>query len=236
MVSSEQFSVGGFDTVRGYLESETLGDNGIAGNIEFRSPNVGDLLQKQMKDETGQGTARFTVFNEWRLFAFTDAGKAIVLDPLPEQQSQFDLWSYGVGARFKMFNYINGTLFYSVPMTTQAFTQAYHTAGQFPDMGRILMTMGWNHMRGAVSIGVSEAVENATGDREHFGDSRDGARRGSDAAAIAGEGVVERRLAIAQESHHRCQRLRRQHHRSDRDDARVDTAAHRKFSFRFGQG
>ncbi len=131
LVSSEQFSVGGFDTVRGYLESETIGDNGIAGNIEFRSPNVGDLLQKQMKDETGQGAARFTVFNEWRLFAFTDAGKAIVLDPLSEQQSQFDLWSYGVGARVKMFNYINGTLFYSVPMTTQAFTQAYHPRVNF---------------------------------------------------------------------------------------------------------
>ena len=57
-----------------------------------------------MKNETGEGTAHFTIFNEWRFFAFADAGIAIVLDPLTDQQSQFDLWSYGVGTRFKLFN------------------------------------------------------------------------------------------------------------------------------------
>ncbi|WKA26129.1 ShlB/FhaC/HecB family hemolysin secretion/activation protein [Bradyrhizobium roseum] len=124
LVSSEQFSVGGLDTVRGYLESETLGDNGAVGNLELRSPNVGELLQKQMKDETGQGQARFTVFNEWRFFGFTDAGTANILKPLPEQQSTFNVWSYGVGTRFKMFDYLNGTLVYSVPMVSQTYSAA----------------------------------------------------------------------------------------------------------------
>lgn len=124
LVSSEQFSVGGLDTVRGYLESETLGDNGVVGNLELRSPNVGEMLQKQMKDETGQGKARFTIFNEWRAFAFADAGMATMLNALPEQQSQFNLWSYGVGSRFKMFDYLNGTLVYSVPMVSQAYSSA----------------------------------------------------------------------------------------------------------------
>jgi hemolysin activation/secretion protein len=124
LVSSEQFSVGGLDTVRGYLESETLGDNGVVGNLELRSPNIGDMLQKQMKNETGQGPARFTVFNDWRFFGFTDAGIASILRPLPEQQSRFDVWSYGVGARFKMFDYLNGTLVYSVPMVSQTYSAA----------------------------------------------------------------------------------------------------------------
>ncbi|HVQ67638.1 MAG TPA: ShlB/FhaC/HecB family hemolysin secretion/activation protein [Bradyrhizobium sp.] len=124
LVSSEQFSVGGLDTVRGYLESETLGDNGVVGNLELRSPNIGELLQKQMKDETGQGPARFTIFNEWRFFGFTDAGTATVLRPQVEQQSTFNLWSYGVGARFKMFDYLNGTLVYSVPMVSQTYSAA----------------------------------------------------------------------------------------------------------------
>ncbi len=117
--------------MRGYLESETLGDNGVVGNLEFRTPNLGEMLQKQMKDETGEGQARFTVFNEWRLFAFTDAGKAVVLDPLSEQQSHFDLWSYGVGSRFKMFNYVNGALFVSMPQTNQAYTTANHAHVNF---------------------------------------------------------------------------------------------------------
>ena len=124
LVSSEQLSLGGLDTVRGYLESEVLGDNGIVGNIELRSPNVGDMLQKQMKDETGQGAPRFPTFNEWRFFAFADAGTVTVLTPLSEQQSKFDVWSYGIGTRFKVFNYLNGTLVYSVPMISQTYTQA----------------------------------------------------------------------------------------------------------------
>jgi hemolysin activation/secretion protein len=124
LVSSEQLSVGGLDTVRGYLESEVLGDNGVVGNLEVRSPDIGSMLQKQVKDETGQGAARFTTFNEWRFFAFTDAGTATVLNPLPEQQSTFDLWSYGVGARFKVFDGFNGMIAYSVPMISQAYTPA----------------------------------------------------------------------------------------------------------------
>jgi hemolysin activation/secretion protein len=138
LVSSEQLSVGGLDTVRGYLESETLGDDGVVGNIELRSPNIGEslqkqieLLQKQIKDETGQEQAKVTVFNEWRFFAFADAGKALVLNPLPEQQSVFDLWSYGVGSRFKMFNYINGAVFFSEPQIRQAVTLARHARVNF---------------------------------------------------------------------------------------------------------
>jgi hemolysin activation/secretion protein len=123
LVSSEQFSVGGLDTVRGYLESEVLGDDGVVGNLELRSPDIGSMLQKQMKDETGLGNPRFTTFNEWRFFGFTDAGHVNVQHPLPEQQSKFDVWSYGAGTRFRVFDGINGMIAYSVPMVTQAYTQ-----------------------------------------------------------------------------------------------------------------
>ena len=122
MVSSEQFSLGGQDTVRGYLESEVLGDHGIAGSIELRTPDVGPALQKQMKDETGQGAPRFTTFNEVRFFGFADAAHATVLRPSSEQQSEFDIWSYGAGTRFKVFDGFNGMIAYSVPMVTQAYT------------------------------------------------------------------------------------------------------------------
>lgn len=124
LVSSEQLSLGGIDTVRGYLESEVLGDKGIAGTVELRSPNIGAWLQGQMKDETGQGPPRFTTFNEWRVFGFADAGTARLNEPLPEQQAQFDLWSYGVGTRFRMFDYFNGMVALAVPMVTQSHSQA----------------------------------------------------------------------------------------------------------------
>lgn len=119
LVSSEQFSLGGVETVRGYLESVTIGDYGVAGTVELRSPDVGSWLQSQMKDETAQGPARFITFNEWRLFGFVDAGTARINDPMLDQQSRFNLWSYGVGTRFKLFNHFNGMIAYAVPMVTQ---------------------------------------------------------------------------------------------------------------------
>ncbi|WP_322516776.1 ShlB/FhaC/HecB family hemolysin secretion/activation protein [Rhodopseudomonas palustris] len=124
LVSSEQMSVGGLDSVRGYLESETLGDDGVVGNFEIRSLDVGSWLQSQMKDETGLGTPRFTTFNEWRVFGFADAGHASIQRPLPGQISSFDLWSYGIGSRFKVFSLINGVVVLSVPMKDQAYTRA----------------------------------------------------------------------------------------------------------------
>lgn len=48
LVSSEQFSLGGLDTVRGYYESEAIGDNGLVGTLELRSPNIGDWLQTKI--------------------------------------------------------------------------------------------------------------------------------------------------------------------------------------------
>lgn len=124
LISSEQFSLGGLDTVRGYLESETLGDDGIAGSVEVRSPDFGAWIQKQMKDETGQGSARFTVINEWRAFGFVDAGTVRVQQPLAEQQGRYDLWSFGVGTRFKLFSSVSGMVALAVPMISQGETQA----------------------------------------------------------------------------------------------------------------
>lgn len=125
LISSEQFSLGGLDTVRGYYESETLGDDGVAGTLELRSPDFGAWLQKQMKDETGQGSARFTVIDEWRLFGFIDAGIARVQQPLAEQQGRFDLWSVGTGTRFKLFGAVSGMVALAIPMTTLSDTQAH---------------------------------------------------------------------------------------------------------------
>src|SRR5262249_52485763 len=44
LVSSEQFSLGGLTSLRGYLQSEALGDDGIVGSIELRSPSLVPLI------------------------------------------------------------------------------------------------------------------------------------------------------------------------------------------------
>jgi len=123
LVSSEQLSLGGQDTVRGYLESEVLGDYGVAGTFELRTPNIAPYLEQKLDNPPGE-PVKFNAFNEWRFFAFADAGRAWIHEPLPEQQSQFDLLSYGVGMRLKTLQHFNSYVFVGVPLISQQVTVA----------------------------------------------------------------------------------------------------------------
>jgi hemolysin activation/secretion protein len=42
LLSLEQFSLGGIDTVRGYRENQLVTDNGVFGSIELRLPLTSD--------------------------------------------------------------------------------------------------------------------------------------------------------------------------------------------------
>jgi hemolysin activation/secretion protein len=106
LVDSEQFSLGGLNTVRGYLESEVVGDSAIAGSIELHSPS---LLKWTKRDQ-----------HELRLLAFMDAGAAFINDPLPEQITEFSLASWGVGGTVKIMGWLNGSLVLGFPLIAQA--------------------------------------------------------------------------------------------------------------------
>jgi len=108
LVDSEQFAGGGLDTVRGYLESEVLGDNALIGSFEFRSPSLPQVYG----------------INEWRIYGFVEGGSLTLNDPLPEQQSRFDLASVGGGSRMKILDHLNGSLDAGVPMITQSSSPA----------------------------------------------------------------------------------------------------------------
>lgn len=104
LVDSEQFSLGGLTTVRGYLESVVLGDSAIATTVELRTPSVLGWLPDG---------------NEARGFVFFDAGTAWINDPLPEQVTQLSLWSVGFGGTIKLLNHFNSSLVLGFPMITQ---------------------------------------------------------------------------------------------------------------------
>jgi hemolysin activation/secretion protein len=101
LVSSEQFSAGGQDTVRGYLESAALGDNGLIASLELRSPSLTSV---------GGGDWSDGLVNEWRVYTFADTAVLHLLDPLPEQESKFELASVGLGSRIRLFDYLNGSV------------------------------------------------------------------------------------------------------------------------------
>jgi hemolysin activation/secretion protein len=112
LVNSEQFAGGGLTSVRGYLEAETLGDEGLVGTLELRSPSLLNALGPDA--------------NEWRFYVFVDGGYLTLIDPLPEQDSVFALASAGVGTRLRFQNHLNGSLDAAVPIIGQTSTSSGH--------------------------------------------------------------------------------------------------------------
>jgi hemolysin activation/secretion protein len=106
LVNSEQFSGGGLGTVRGLLESEVLGDNGLLGTVELRTPSLSSFLGKTV--------------DEWRFYFFSDGGILTQDDPLPETPYQYNLLSVGGGTRIKMLDHLNGSIDLGVPLVVDS--------------------------------------------------------------------------------------------------------------------
>ncbi|MEW5789141.1 MAG: ShlB/FhaC/HecB family hemolysin secretion/activation protein [Pseudomonadota bacterium] len=87
LISNEQFAAGGADSVRGYLESSAMGDDGVQGSLELRAPNLGPRL-----------SSRISLLQP---LVFVDAARLWVQDALPGQTDRFSLLSAGLGLRFK---------------------------------------------------------------------------------------------------------------------------------------
>ncbi|MGH8208036.1 MAG: ShlB/FhaC/HecB family hemolysin secretion/activation protein [Steroidobacteraceae bacterium] len=102
LIDNEQLALGGLDTVRGYLEAETLGDYGLAGTLEVHSPMLGDRLGSMLRPLYG--------------FMFGDAGIVALQQPLPAQAYRSHIGSAGFGLRLEANSGLFGTLDYAVPL------------------------------------------------------------------------------------------------------------------------
>lgn len=133
LINSEQYSGGGLETVRGYLESTVLGDSGLFGTLELRSPSLiswwkprpkshGGLVKSSTEQSNKEDDESKGPYGEWRVYAFIDAGFLTLNEPLPEQTSRFELASYGIGSRFQLFDHLNGSVDIGVPMIGQGTT------------------------------------------------------------------------------------------------------------------
>ena len=110
LLSSEQMSAGGANTVRGYLEAERLGDNGLQSSVELRSPLLDSKYAPFVKD--------------WRLSAFYDSAALWVNQPLPGENTTFALASAGMGTRFSMLDVLSGSLDVAFPLVSGSTTKA----------------------------------------------------------------------------------------------------------------
>jgi hemolysin activation/secretion protein len=117
LVSSEEFAAGGFTSVRGYLQSEAVGDDGVTGAFEFISPSLAPRWAAAVDD--------------LRLFTFFDGGALRVQDPLAGQASSFSLASVGGGLRVTMLRHIKADVALALPLISGAATRANHPRATF---------------------------------------------------------------------------------------------------------
>ncbi len=86
LVPTEQFTAGGADSVRGYLESERAGDSGARATLELRTPQV---------NLAGAGSL-------WRIsgLVFFDTAEVLIREAISPQLSSYYLSGTGLGLRF----------------------------------------------------------------------------------------------------------------------------------------
>ena len=89
LISNEQFSAGGQDTVRGYYESQELGDSGLTANFEWLTPSMGSLLSSRI--------------NQLSLLLFADYGVLKVQETVFSPAQVQELASTGAGLRLQLF-------------------------------------------------------------------------------------------------------------------------------------
>lgn len=91
LLPSEQFGLGGYDTVRGYDEREILADDALCVNFEIRLP-VFPLIPK--------------IKNEFTILGFFDYGYGYDLKILPTEENPNYLVSVGPGIRYTIIPYL----------------------------------------------------------------------------------------------------------------------------------
>jgi hemolysin activation/secretion protein len=111
--ASEQLSLGGYDSVRGFQEYETRGDSGYLLSAELRTPSFSLLHLGQAEEST---PALHPFDDQLQLLAFFDYGKAYIRDPVPGEASSIELASAGVGLRYAIARYLSVRFDYGWPL------------------------------------------------------------------------------------------------------------------------
>lgn len=118
LISNEQFTAGGADTVRGYRESEVLGDYGYVGGLDLRYAPLPDDY------EFFPG---FAPLSNLRLYGFVDGARLFTRNSANDQNSLFTLWSTGAGLSFTLFSAFEGNFVAAFPLLNGTATRADST-------------------------------------------------------------------------------------------------------------
>lgn len=108
LISNEQYLAGGVDTVRGYLEAESSGDQGLHSTLEIRTPP----MFKSM-----------SWMQDLRLSVFYDIAQLRTVDQLAGQDRTAVLSGTGLGLRMNAWKRFNVNLDLAWPLKDSAATK-----------------------------------------------------------------------------------------------------------------
>ncbi len=102
LISNEQFSLGGMQSIRGYFETQALADDGFIGSLELRSPRL--------------APNNLDYIDKLQALVFVDGGRGWIQDALPGNPKGNELASIGFGLRFQLWKYFVGVLDLGFPL------------------------------------------------------------------------------------------------------------------------
>jgi hemolysin activation/secretion protein len=111
---SEQFSIGGHDSVRGYPQGEYLGDYGAVAGAEISVPVF--FLPRDWR----LPFQKESLYKNLRAITFYDYGTGNLRGALPGESSKKDISGTGFGVRLRLNDTLAAQVGYGIPLTETA--------------------------------------------------------------------------------------------------------------------
>lgn len=109
LIPVEQKAAGGMDTVRGYGEREALGDNGVSGTAELRTPLFLGLLSTRNGNDT---------LDKFQFVTFVDAAVLSMIEPVEGEETSRTLAGAGAGIRVELTRHSQFKFDWGFPLET----------------------------------------------------------------------------------------------------------------------
>ncbi len=123
LISNEQYSTGGMESVRGYYESEAAGDNAVSVSLEIAWPEAVNLYRRWKHEETDEKNGVVQRFKA-RPYVFYDMAWLSLKDPLPGEEQPGTIQGAGVGLRGYVTRYVSYGLDFGVALERTDKTEA----------------------------------------------------------------------------------------------------------------
>ena len=103
LLSSEQYGLGGYSTVRGYKERSVNMDNAFLTSVELRSPSIKLIGRRHFQD-----VVQFLIFLDYAIGFDVHPLRSTPKKPLPSNPKRTEyLLGFGPGVRYELTPYLN---------------------------------------------------------------------------------------------------------------------------------